>query len=203
MTRIARVFMLSTLVGALGCADESPGEFRAAWTGSEFRLSDPGGVELLAEREEGVLWVVGDGVSIPLGYEPSAFQTTQDGTSAKWPDVVIPDTIAAGTRLAIYSVADGVLDQRLAELVIDPDAEVPYVTVTDSRKSCSSGCNATANCSCNWCKYCQQIGRPCNGHSVFSTTYSASRVCNLVRCGCSDDPNNHYCVTVWARVFCG
>jgi hypothetical protein len=189
------------LVGWLGCSSsQTPQKMAAQWDVQHGFVMPAEVATSLVQAHEGLLWVTGAGVSMPLELLPQQLPATNTrGETMIYPDVSVPTAIPTGTELAIrVAGADGKLSEVVAEMVIEPSSG-PSVALYDtfqwSQKQCYSPCNPN----CNWCSACP-VGYNCGGRADGPwITSNNSPVCATHGGPCSGGSTHACWTTTWVE----
>jgi hypothetical protein len=149
------------------------------------------------------LWVVGEGVSAPLWTLPDNLPE-----GAAYPDILLPEQIEPGTKLALYTLAaEGTLDHLVADLVVAaPPTELAYGAYYEIYKStCGNYCDyapCNSQTTCRYCDMCYYNGWSyCGSATPINRFPSDSLVCEPF-CGSCTGGAYHQCWTVHSWQFC-
>lgn len=188
------IALLIAYVVGCGSANNNAVEqqmIRATWSADQwFAIPTTERTQLSEQAADqyDVFWVVGDGVSAPLDVAPAELPnlTTAEKVPLEFPDVMVPDTIAAGTVLSVHAVKDGkILDEVAATLIIQTETETAYAQWYYGLTMQRSQCYSYPSFLCT----CQQ----CSGVTVISTTRKQENCNGYSLC---NNGGNHAC---WTR----
>jgi hypothetical protein len=195
---------VSASFASFGCTTDGDGgdSIQVPWVAGRIGVSP---VDLPRLEGHGQLWIVGDGVSMPLHSLPEDLSP-----EVAWPDVVVPPDadMAVGAHLGAYTVSQGKPDELVADLVVSSvSSEVARVGVWGVTKTCFSYCEygVCGGTSCSNCSICANQGLNCFGmlghnHQGVGSAF----VCNDDHiCGGCWGGSQHHCWTENVLMSCG
>jgi hypothetical protein len=198
-------------VALLGCADSGQQKISTTWdTAHGFSLDAHAlqEVETLRQSHPGVLWVSGNGISLPLLQSPSTLPAVSTrGEPIAWPDVSMPKQMTAGTELALREIGrDGKLSDAIAHISVDPTSvtEIPYYSWWGAGEAhCYDHCDDPGAPGCDWCKPCNDIGLGCHGIADGPWFAAPYGTCGNRYGSCSDGASGHRCWETDWHEWCG
>jgi hypothetical protein len=143
-----------------------------------------------------ILWAIGDGISMPFLTLPAELPQNQ-----VFPNIVVPETLASGTKLKIWSTFEGKLDKFVADATVEQELysyETPYATYTVTRNRCYDYCDV-GSCTCGFCNVCG--GASCSQTTLWKGWVNNPCPYNSCNSGCGDT-GNHNCWGWTRRVVC-